>query len=88
MNAPSRSALISSLRFLSRVFFALAVLTFAFGDFVFRAYTGADVMLGVLVAVGLALLFGGLALMAKIAIDRIEEQSLTGPRSLGEALRK
>jgi hypothetical protein len=69
-------------------FFALALLAFVFGDWVFRAYTGADVMLGVLVAVGLALLLGGLGFVAKIAIDRVEEHSLTGPRSLGDALRK
>ena len=88
MNPHSRSVLITSLRFLCRIFFALTVLAFAFGDWVFRAYTGADIVSGLLVAFGLTLLFGGLAIVAKIATDRFEESDQTGPSSLGEALRK
>ena len=45
-------------------------------------------MLGLLVAVGLALLLGGLGVIAKVAIDRLEEDARAGPRSLREALRK
>ncbi len=37
---------------------------------------------------GLAILLAGLGVAAKIAEDRLEESEVTGPRSLGEDLRK
>ena len=66
----------------------MTALAFAIGDWAFRAYTGADIVSGLLVAFGLTLFFGGLALVAKIATDRLEESDQTVPSSLGQALRK
>jgi len=88
MDGSARMALVSALRALSWIFFALAGFAFVFGDFIIRAYTGADVVLGLMEDFGPTLLLGGVGFLAMLAKDRLEEGGTPLTLSLGETLRK
>jgi hypothetical protein len=88
MNPAIRSALISTLRGIARVFFVLGFLAFAFGDWIIRAYTGAGAALGVFESILLALLLAGIGGIVMVAVDHLEEAQDNAAASLGEALRK
>jgi hypothetical protein len=89
MNASIKSALTYLLRGMTWLFVAIAAFTALWGAAVINAFAKTQRILAEMEGFALAMLFGGLGLIAKLVEDHLEEdEGNEAPTSLGDAVRK